>query len=74
VGGIKNMKNWITRFGMVAVLGSLVCGLVVAGCGGSAPEDEAAPNAAGAPGVPPGAPGAPGAPPAAPAAPAPPAS
>jgi hypothetical protein len=57
VGGIKNMKNWITRFGMLAVLGSLVCGLVVAGCGG-APEEEAAPNAA-APGTPPAAPAAP---------------
>jgi hypothetical protein len=51
------MKNWITRFGMLAVLGSLVCGLVVAGCN-SAPEEEAAPNAA-APGTPPAAPAAP---------------
>ena len=28
------MKNWINRFAMLAVLGSLVCGVLVAGCGG----------------------------------------
>ncbi len=52
------MKNWITRFGMVAVLGSLVCGLVVAGCGGPA-EEEVAPNAVAPAGAPPVAPAAP---------------
>ena len=38
------MKNLINRFAMIAVLGSLVCGILVAGCssGGDEPETPAA--------------------------------
>lgn len=34
------MKNLINRFAMMAVLGSLVCGVLVAGCGGGDTEEE----------------------------------
>jgi hypothetical protein len=40
------MKNWMRRFGILTVLGALVCGALVAGCGGSNPEDEGASNTA----------------------------
>lgn len=33
------MKNLINRFAMLAVLGSLVCGVLVAGCGGGGDEE-----------------------------------
>ncbi len=33
------MKNLINRFAMLAVLGSLVCGVLVAGCGGGDTEE-----------------------------------
>jgi hypothetical protein len=53
------MKSWITRFGMVAVLGSLVCGLVVAGCGGGEEEDADVTINNAAPAAPPAAPAPP---------------
>jgi hypothetical protein len=62
------MKSWIRRFALLAVMGSIVGGIVMAGCSSSeAPEDNTAAPAEGAP------PADPGAPPAAPAPPAPPA-
>jgi len=35
------MKNWMNRFAVLAVLGSIVCSAVLVGCGGG--EDDAAP-------------------------------
>ena len=70
------MKSWIRRFALLAVMGSLVGGIVMAGCSGSnGGDDNAATPDANAPAPPadqaaPPAPGAPAAPaPAAPAAP-----
>ncbi len=37
------MKNLINRFAMLAVLGSLVCGVLVAGCGGGDEDVETPP-------------------------------
>ena len=34
------MKNLINRFAVLAVLGSLVCGVLVAGCGGGETEES----------------------------------
>jgi hypothetical protein len=34
------MKNWMRRFGILTVLGALVCGALVAGCGGSGGGDD----------------------------------
>ena len=34
------MKNLINRFAMLAVLGSLVCGVLVDGCGGGETEES----------------------------------
>lgn len=64
------MKSWIRRFALLAVMGSIVGGIVMAGCSSSeAPEDNTAAPAEGAPPADPAAP-APEAPPA-PAPPAP---
>ena len=38
------MKNLINRFAVLAVLGSLVCGVLVAGCGGGGEEETPAPG------------------------------
>lgn len=35
------MKNWMRRFGILTVLGALVCGALVAGCSGGGEEEEA---------------------------------
>jgi hypothetical protein len=70
-----HMKSWIRRFALLAVMGSLVGGIVMAGCSSSGTDDNAATPDANAPAPPadqaaPPAPGAPAAPaPAAPAAP-----
>ena len=38
------MKNWMRRFTILALVGSLMCGALVAGCGGGdAADDTAAP-------------------------------
>jgi hypothetical protein len=34
------MKNWMRRFGVLTVLGALVCGALVAGCGGGDDDDD----------------------------------
>ncbi len=39
------MKNWIKRFGMLAVLGVIAGSALVAGCGGGDAADETAPDA-----------------------------
>lgn len=62
------MKSWIRRFALLAVMGSIVGGIVMAGCS-SAPEETEAP-AAGENAAPPADPAAPPADPAAPAPPA----
>ncbi len=59
------MKSWIRRFALLAVMGSIVGGVVMAGCSSTPPDDSPAPDA--------NAPADPAAPPADPAAPAPPA-
>jgi hypothetical protein len=33
------MKEWMRRFGVLTILGALLCGALVAGCGGGG-EDE----------------------------------
>lgn len=39
------MKNWMRRFGVLAVLSAMICGVVVAGCGdGDNPDEGAATN------------------------------
>ena len=68
------MKSWIRRFALLAVMGSLVGGIVMAGCNsGSGTDDTNATPDANAPAAPADAPPAPDAPaapaPAAPAAP-----
>jgi len=66
------MKSWIRRFALLAVMGSIVGGIVMAGCsGGDTATDDTAAPAAGENAAPPA--DAP-APPADPAAPAPPAA
>lgn len=35
------MTNWMRRFGVLTVLGALMCGALVAGCGGGEEEEEA---------------------------------
>ena len=40
------MKEWMRRFGVMSVLGALLCSAVVAGCGGGEEEEEAPANAA----------------------------
>jgi len=44
------MKNLINRFAMMAVLGSLVCGILVAGCGGGEEPETPANAVANTPG------------------------
>jgi hypothetical protein len=39
--GEYSMKNWMRRFGILTVLGALVCSALVAGCGGGGEEEEA---------------------------------
>ncbi len=41
------MKNWIRRFATLALLGSLLCGALVAGCGGGEGDDATTTNNAG---------------------------
>jgi hypothetical protein len=36
------MKSWIRRFALLAVMGSLVGGIVMAGCSSSTPDDNSA--------------------------------
>ncbi len=40
------MKDLTKRFAMLAVLGSLVCGILVAGCGGGDDDDSTTTNKA----------------------------
>ncbi len=46
-------KNWFKRFTVLALVGSLLCGALVAGCGGGEEDDTAtnANNAGGAGGA-----------------------
>lgn len=41
------MKTLARRFAVIAVLGSLLCGALVAGCGGGEPADETPANGTG---------------------------
>ena len=43
------MKEWMRRFGVVMVLGALLGGVVLAGCGGGEEEDDTANTAANKP-------------------------
>lgn len=39
------MKEWMRRFGVLTILGALLCGALVAGCGGGGDDDDADANA-----------------------------
>ncbi|HEX8834746.1 MAG TPA: hypothetical protein VF719_11120 [Abditibacteriaceae bacterium] len=36
------MTNWINRFALLAVVGSVMCSALVVGCGGGGDDDDAA--------------------------------